>query len=194
MPADPTRREALRRMTEESIDMGTYDMTVPADPTYTPDPADVELVERALTEWSADWRGEPDPNREAAHVAVAALAAAGRLQPAGGETRTEWAVRWPKLDPDPRALHPEYGPDAEQHARGRVGRNRGTELYRRTVTTYPDGSTLTGPWQPAPTDPVCTCPDCDVSTWADLHLPIEERPTVKGLDPNCPIHGKGDSA
>ncbi|MGW9196070.1 hypothetical protein [Micromonospora chersina] len=77
------------------------------------------------------------PEADLAHSLAAA---------AGGETRTEWAVRWPGIDLDPAKLHPERGPDAEQHARGVIARNRGTQIYRRTVTDWPDGSTLIGAW------------------------------------------------
>jgi len=36
-------------------------------------------------------------------------------------------------------------------------------------------------------DVVCSCPDIDVSTWADQAR--GERPTVKGYEPTCPVHG-----
>jgi hypothetical protein len=176
-----------------------------SDPTYTPDPADVELVADALARRHA-WDGLPDalatrPEdaewfRDCARAVLAALAAAGRLQPEPTEIRIECEVDWVDVRGTGRDA---YGITYEWRVAefdARLARefaaaerlHRAPVLMRkRTVSTFPDGSTLLGPWLPVP-EPTCTCPDCDVST-------VGERPgtsTIKGLDPACRIHGKLD--
>lgn len=78
------------------------------------------------------------------------LRAAGRLLPEGGQTREEWGV----ADPGPAAIG--Y---ATFHTREQMERFLSNtsilpvdERYRirRTVTVYPDGSALLGPWEPVP--------------------------------------------
>lgn len=71
-----------------------------------------------------------------------ALAADGRLLPAGGETREEWGLRWPDdVVEGPFASRQ----DAEDYQPAVAV---DVALARRTVTTWPDGTMLTTPWQP----------------------------------------------
>jgi hypothetical protein len=190
---------ALRNGSYMTGDMGTYDMAMPADrdPTYTPDPADVELVARALWAECGTDVATPTPTcYEDARAALAALAAAGRLLPEPTEIRIECEIDWTDLRssrPGARVNDMSYDWPAEQFE-ARLAReveaaekrhNVPVSMRKRSVSTYADGSTLVGPWLPVP-EPTCTCPDCDVST-------VGERPgtsTIKGLDPACRIHGK----
>ena len=137
-----------------------------ADPSYTPDPAAVELVAKTFIaeakknpvtsseySWGVTSRMLVGPNEfDIARVVLAALAAAGRLQPAGGETRTEYGVRltWD----DGRVTEDECErslADARvrYHAQRRLevpGWRVVAERIERMVTT------VVGPWQPAPTE------------------------------------------
>jgi hypothetical protein len=161
------------------------------DPTYTPDPADVELVADALARIHC-WDGlaelevtAPDgaePERADARAVLAALAAAGRLVPADAETRTECEINWT----DVRSSRPGaevYGEsynwpsdqfgwwlareiDAEAH------RHRApVDMRKRTVRTWPDGARWVGPWLPVPADSKITgwCA-CKPGTTCGYHL------------------------
>lgn len=96
-------------------------------------------------------------------AADAAAAPAGEPTPAlpagTPEHRTEWAVQWPGLDMDLTDLRAK----PEAHARAEA-QTLGTVLHSRTVTTWPDGSTLITPWVPAADGdtpaPASTCPSC----------------------------------
>jgi hypothetical protein len=90
------------------------------------------------------------------------LAAAGRLQPAGGEPEIECEIDWADVRavnrPDVQRKRYSWASEdfdrllaleirtAAEHFHREPAR-----LRKRTVTTYSDGSTLVGPWQPAPT-------------------------------------------
>lgn len=66
------------------------------------------------------------------------LTAAGRLLPEGGETRTEWGVRWHGMDVQPAA---------GRHAATRSSATFGNAIaVRRETRRWPDGRTFTGPW------------------------------------------------
>jgi hypothetical protein len=54
------RHDLIARLTTDSIDMGTYDMAMPADrdTTYTPDPADKWTVTRWMDKQGRIWRRE----------------------------------------------------------------------------------------------------------------------------------------
>jgi hypothetical protein len=168
-------------------------MPADRDPTYTPAPAD-DLAKLA------EASGDPEAFRlvysalmavygsssraghmtrfadEASAIAVATLRRADRLLPAQLFAVERWRANLPQgqikgiSETDAHDL-------AEQH---------GGTVSRSLVRLLTDGTELLGPWLPVP-EPTCTCPDCDVSTLAD---PPERRPTVKGLDPACRIHGK----
>jgi hypothetical protein len=148
-------------------------------------PADAETrIERVYSRWVK--RGDNSARsvlaaiREAyacgATAELTALAVAGRLVHAQLFAVERWKVDLPQgsikgiSEKDARHL-------AEQH---------GGTVSRSLVRLLTDGTEVLGPWLPVP-EPTCTCPDCDVSTLTDQP---ERRPTVKGLDPACPIHGK----
>ena len=109
---------------------------------YTPDPADVELVERAWEKHTGSWDGlifvcqicGHVGDQHLATVALTALAAAGRLQPASGEPDL-----WQYGRPDP-----DEGPDAVMAYDGspRVITPR---MVRRPMRAV-------GPWQPVPAE------------------------------------------
>jgi hypothetical protein len=121
-------------------------VTSPAVPEPRPDL--VEVVARAVAEdravrWGYDVtlvhavasyveRLTQDANLLAdVAAALAALDSAGVLMPAGGQTREEWGSNeGGEITPCPRRDCPR----AFEHT------------HRRTVTTYPDGSTYTTAW------------------------------------------------
>jgi hypothetical protein len=98
------RHDRIARLTTDSIDMGTYDMAMPADrdPTYTPDPAtcvDQNIVRQVagplcrsgVHHSQLDLADVPCAMCvELAEFAVVALA--GRLLPA--DAKREWSVRF----------------------------------------------------------------------------------------------------
>src|SRR4051812_45170643 len=82
---------------------------------------------------------------------IGALAAAGRLLPEGGETRTEWEVRWYSGPDDGIALHEQRlgsRRDAEVRGPQRVGQYGITRysVHHREHRIFEDGSSWTGPW------------------------------------------------
>ena len=114
---------------------------------WTPETA--KLAETAIDEWFEQWNGDPEPNREVAHVVLAALADAGLLLPPGGETREQWGARWESgyIQPCPSreaALDAmtKYYPD-----------HVGCELIRRYVVRWKPpqrrtpGARFFGPWE-----------------------------------------------
>ena len=105
----------------------------------TPNPADVtteELVARAVhgvicrTSCGESWT----EYREEADAVLAALSAAGRLLPEGGTERVEWAY---PVWRDGETVWIETW----LRAAGSIPR-----LSRRTVTEFPNGYELVGPW------------------------------------------------
>jgi hypothetical protein len=79
------------------------------------------------------------------------LANAGRLLPQGGETRTEWEVRWHIGPDDGIALHEQRlgsRRDAEVRGPQRVGQYGITRysVHHRGHRIFEDGSSWTGPW------------------------------------------------
>jgi len=79
------------------------------------------------------------------------LAAAGRLLPDGGETRTEWEVWWHVGDEGGIALserHLASREQAEQRGRKRIGEYAITRftIHCRDHLIFADGSSFTGPW------------------------------------------------
>jgi hypothetical protein len=150
------RHDLIARLTTDSIDMGTYDMAAVADrdPTYTPDPADVELVAKAFIaeakknpvdtshySWGVTSRLLVGPNEfDIARAVLAALAAAGRLLPADARVDVLWA--WDCLDQP-------HGPCLHEGSEGWV-RETGPALW-------PGGQIMTRwraarSWLPAPVD------------------------------------------
>jgi hypothetical protein len=127
----------------------------------SPDPADIAELRAAIANPAALVpRG--DESETIAHwSALAVLAALGsRLLPRGGEGRTEWGNRFQL-----RGHLGGFGPsingllsEATARARhadlvGRLAHRAGdpldvvlAELVRRTITRFPDGSELVGPW------------------------------------------------
>jgi hypothetical protein len=161
------RHDLIARLTTDSIDMGTYDMAMPADrdptytpdrpacpccdrrvspldddgrcghcgtnrarshvgdepcnlgrPTYTPDPADVELVADALArihcwdglaELEATAPAGAEPERADARAVLAALAAAGRLPGEPSDPRPATMLR--RVDFDTAAELDALSPD-----------------------------------------------------------------------------------
>lgn len=87
-----------------------------------------------------------DEYRVQARAVLDALAADGRLLPAGGETREEWGARWP----DDVVEGPFASRQAAEEHEPCVPVD--LKLVGRTVITWPDGTTLTGPWTPEDDD------------------------------------------
>jgi len=77
---------------------------------------------------------------------VAALA--GRLLPAGGEERTEWRVTTLIGERHEMWEVAFTGKEAADLLRQAKAQKHRTDprLWRHTITTYADGSVLTGPW------------------------------------------------
>lgn len=123
------------------------------EPAEDPDPALVELVARNLPGLSWEYSSDEhrDERRASARRVLSALAADGRLLPPGGEVRTEYNLRhrnaygrW-KVIEDLASNEPESD---WEFVRDNFGKD--THQVTRTVTTWSDGSTLFGPWQPVP--------------------------------------------
>ena len=117
-------------------------------------PEDIELVARTIaehahpkTEWASSWTAEShrDFFRAEARLVLEALAAAGRLIPAGGETREEFAAirRRGSLNRSEFVLR--TSPEAAR----RTAEVWGPLAYagQRTVVEWLDGRELIGPWR-----------------------------------------------
>ena len=92
-------------------------------------------------------------DEDAATIAEALTTAAGRqILPPGGETRAEHNVRYRNLYGHWRVIEENTSSDPADDEWVAEMRRIGGEAHRvsRTVTTWPNGTTLTGPWQPAP--------------------------------------------
>lgn len=120
---------------------------------------DVELVARKMRfaatgadHWDLLVEHARDSWRVNARAVLAALA--GRLLPAGGEERTEWRVTY-AFEEAHRVVSRERSYSNRTEAQMRTELAAARELgnavdrvLRRTVTEWPDGSVLTGPWLP----------------------------------------------
>lgn len=95
-----------------------------------------------LREWFID---------EVSTASVAALSAAGRLLPEGGEERTEWRVIYEYVDGSRSAELPFADEESARHYASPRIRDvvAAAELSHRSVTDFPDGSSYIGPWVPA---------------------------------------------
>lgn len=132
---------------------------------YTPDPADEALVMDALDAipdcatahgWPLDG---PCPICVTAAV-LSALAAGGRLLPPDATVMIECEIDWVDVR---GAGHDAYGLSyawkpavfdtylAREIAAAERLHREPVKIRKRTVSTWPDGSTLVGPWLPAPT-------------------------------------------
>lgn len=107
---------------------------------------DVDLVADTIVD--ARLQGHRDWTDRIAHAVLDALVVAGRLQPSGGDTRTEYGVRLTWNDGTvgelPRLTRAAAEESVALHARNRVERpgwKATAELIQRTVTT--------GPWAEA---------------------------------------------
>lgn len=108
------------------------------------------------------WDGDGEPAHPIHNVAdeiaeqvmwtLDALAAAGRLLPEGGQTRDEWGARPKGWDERDTAWIVPI--DDEERARKSLqweGHRRAkATLVHRTVTDWPNGARLIGPWEPVP--------------------------------------------
>lgn len=100
-----------------------------------------------LDEGAFSW-GDP---AGVAQQVVDALRAAGRLLPDGGETRTEWEVRWHSGPDDGICMEERYHASrasAETVGPTRIGQYGITRysIHRREHRIFEDGSSWSGPW------------------------------------------------
>lgn len=124
----------------------------PADPGYTPDPATVELVARAIVATgchcsSTSWVDALDDAR----AALDALHRARRLAPPDADTREQWGVRLTWNDGRAEDFERDNRADAEAMHNHHVRSRREnpdwlvtSALIRREVVTW------VGPWLPVP--------------------------------------------
>jgi hypothetical protein len=147
--ADPTRRDLIRQI-------GEIGAEIEAAPIDTDDPADVELRTAIAAAIHGVLRSTervlmPEIAGEAADAVIEALA--GRLQPAGGNTRTEWGVRvtW-----DDGSVDEPAGPLDRWTAQELVNQHRRHRAqvpeYRATAELMCRAAATVGPWQPVPTE------------------------------------------
>lgn len=108
----------------------------------TPDPVDVQAaIAKIVASHAHQWvhADSLTPvverwHKSAAAEVIAALSAAGRLLPEGGEERTEWAEEPNPTSPGDVCRRGDECPRVRFHN------------YRRTVRTFPDGSEWISGW------------------------------------------------